>query len=197
MTKSLLLAQGLTHSVDSRELFAELSVHVQEGELIELNGPNGSGKTTLLRILLGLQKPDRGKAICYAESVGFVGHRPGLSGLLTLVENIRWNLSLSQCVVSDKEIRHRLAEFGLNQCFTVSVNELSAGQVKRGALCALTLARHSLWALDEPMASLDSQGEELLASMLDDHRNNGGAAIVATHIPIASPTDEHIVLGVA
>ncbi len=175
----------------------ELSLHVQEGQLIELNGPNGSGKSTLLRILLGLQKPDRGRAISYANSVGFVGHRPGLSGLLTLVENIKWISAMSKLVVSDKDIRHRLAEFGLNQCFTVPVNELSAGQVKRGALCALTLAHHSLWALDEPIASLDSQGEELLATMLDSHRSKGGSAIVATHLPIASTTDEHIVLGIA
>lgn len=195
MAKSLLVAQEITFAVDSRELFSKLTVHIQDGQLIGLNGPNGSGKTTLLRVLLELQRPQHGKVTRYATSVGYVGHKPGLTGLLTLVENIRWILSMSRLEVDDRKIRRRLAEFELGKCFAIPINELSAGQVKRGALCALTLSNHQLWVLDEPMASLDSEGEELLASMLNTHRSTGGAAIVATHIPIASSIDEHIRLG--
>lgn len=195
MANSLLVAQEITYTVDSRELFSNLTLQVQEGKLVGLNGPNGSGKTTLLRVLLELQRPHHGKVTRYATSVGYVGHKPGLTGLLTLAENIRWILSMSRLAIDDKEIRSRLAQFELGRCFAVPVNELSAGQVKRGALCALSLSNHQLWVLDEPMASLDAEGEELVASMLNNHRNAGGAAIVATHIPIVSSFDEHIGLG--
>jgi heme exporter protein A len=61
---------------------------------------------------------------------------------------------------------------------------LSAGQRRRLALSRLTLARASLWLLDEPTVGLDSQSVGRLAQMLDAHRANGGLVVAATHLPM-------------
>ena len=170
-------------------------MEIEPGQIRELRGSNGSGKTTLLRVLLSLQRPDAGRVIRYTARLGYVGHRPGLTGPLTLLENLRWLIAIAKLESSDASIRSKMDSFGLASYAKTPVNELSAGQVKRGALCALALSEHQLWLLDEPLASLDSEGEELLNSMLVSHSQTGGSALIATHEPILAASSERIELG--
>jgi heme exporter protein A len=62
---------------------------------------------------------------------------------------------------------------------------LSKGQKRRAALARLLAARARLWLLDEPLASLDNDGVELVAGLLKTHVSAGGMAILVTHQPIA------------
>ena len=57
----LINAQTLSKHYDSRTLFREISLTIQEGERVGLIGPNGAGKSTLLKILAGLEHADEGK----------------------------------------------------------------------------------------------------------------------------------------
>lgn len=168
---------------------------MHSGELIEVRGPNGSGKTTLLRILAGLQRPDSGHVIRHSKSIGFLGHRLGLSSLLTVRENIRWSNAMSNAKVTGASLRDTLEQFALQECAQTVVRDLSAGQAKRSALAALALSGHRLWLLDEPSGTLDAQGEELLWHTVSNHCRSGGAAIVATHTTIATEADQRIDLG--
>ena len=51
---------GLASSRDGRDLLMDVDLDIHEREIVTLIGPNGAGKTTLVRVLLGLEKPDRG-----------------------------------------------------------------------------------------------------------------------------------------
>jgi len=58
---------------------------------------------------------------------------------------------------------------------------LSAGQKRRLGLAGLLVSRRSIWLLDEPYASLDDAGGELVDQLLDEHLAGGGTAALSTH----------------
>ncbi|MEQ9004579.1 MAG: ATP-binding cassette domain-containing protein, partial [Pseudomonadales bacterium] len=80
--------QGFHCERDGRLLFSGLDLTLGRGDCLELRGPNGSGKSTLLRALAGLY-PDYGGTIEAADSL-YLGHRAGISGLLSARENLAW-----------------------------------------------------------------------------------------------------------
>ncbi len=170
---------------------------MQSYELVEVCGPNGSGKTTLLRMFAGFLKPDSGHVVRHTKGLGFVGHRLGVARLLSVRENIRWSIAMSNTTNTEARTQEVLERFGLGSCVDTLVKDLSAGQAKRTALAVLVLSNHQLWLLDEPLASLDTEGEELLGQAVKTHCQSGGAAIVATHSSFASKADQRFELGKA
>jgi heme exporter protein A len=176
---------------DERILFEKLSFQVLAGQVLQIQGSNGSGKTTLLRILCGLNDGYTGAILWRGEEVSsraeqfyadllYIGHRVGVSKVLTPLENLRWSCSLQQRV-EDEVIIQALAEVGLrgyeeSQCFT-----LSAGQQQRVSLARQLISPAHLWILDEPFTTLDATGVGLLEQLLKQHAGQGGAVLVTTH----------------
>lgn len=195
MPNSLITAHSIFYTTSGRELFSGLDVQVQSGEYVEICGPNGSGKTTLLRILSGLHKPDSGQVYRHSNKLGYVGHRLGVTRLLTIRENIRWAASMYNTDVNNVKLHETLDRFSILEHANTLVKDLSAGQAKRTALAMLVLSNHQVWLLDEPSGSLDEAGNDLLDEIISQHREAGGAAIVATHSSNTTQSDRRIELG--
>ncbi len=176
-----LTAEGVYCRFGNRELFDGLSLTIESGQAIELRGPNGSGKSTLLRILAGLQQPDAGKVVHTSEGIGFIGHKAGVTGLLTLWENVRWVCDLSPHRITNDVIDATLRQFDLFESQHTLVQELSSGQRKRCAIVSLVLSEQPLWLLDEPFAMLDEEGEDLVRGVISSHLQNNGSTVVASH----------------
>lgn len=164
---------------EGRELFAHLNLQVQTGECVELTGPNGSGKSTLLRCITGLFPDYEGSIV--ASSMLFVGHRPGISSLLTPLENLRWYQGLTD---SADTAFDALARVGLSGYEEVRCQNLSAGQHRRVCLARLLVCQAPLWLLDEPFTALDDGGQVLVRELLVAHCAEGGAVVCATHQPL-------------
>lgn len=174
----------------------DLNLTLQRGELLTVSGPNGAGKTSLLRGLAGLH--DTGDAVrwqtCHgngyadyqASRVVYIGHQSGLRPKLSVYENLRFYAELMDCRehLSYSAARQALAYFQIAEQADLLCARLSAGQKQRVALTRLLIATASLWLLDEPSASLDTDGVQLLNDLLVRHLEGGGAAVVATHRPI-------------
>ncbi|MEO1305636.1 MAG: heme ABC exporter ATP-binding protein CcmA [Pseudomonadota bacterium] len=160
-----------------RVLYRNVSVTAQAGDLILLRGANGSGKTTLLRQLAGLSEPQSGTI----ERDGlhhWIGHTNGLKAY----ETPRSHLShWARVWGSEADIGLILNEVGLNRPADVPCRLLSAGQKRRIALARLLLEQRKLWLLDEPFNALDTDGQALLAEMIEAHRSEGGAVLAALH----------------
>ena len=173
---------GLSLSRGGRILFAALDIRLGHGETLLIRGPNGAGKSSLLLVLAGILRPDSGK-ISWAGAeplpVHMVGHASAVKTALTVAENLDFWRQMNG--PSGVAIDAALDRVGLGGLDNIEAGHLSAGQTKRLALGRLLVSSREVWLLDEPTASLDTAGAELVGQLLEEHAASGGGAIVATH----------------
>ncbi|WP_445263641.1 heme ABC exporter ATP-binding protein CcmA [Ramlibacter sp. PS3R-8] len=169
-----------------------MSFAAMPGDVVQVRGSNGSGKSSLLRLLCGLLQPTRGDVRWCGQSIGpipseslgsiaYMGHASGMSGELTVLENLRFSLHVANSAFAQTECREVLGRLGLARRSDTCVRFLSQGQQQRLSLARVILSRRPLWLLDEPSASLDEEGEELFDEYLSEHARGGRIAVVATH----------------
>ncbi|HSZ93683.1 MAG TPA: heme ABC exporter ATP-binding protein CcmA [Acetobacteraceae bacterium] len=186
----MLQAAGLAAFRGERLVFRDLDFVVAAGGALLLTGPNGSGKTTLLRLLAGLLRPaggtllwDREDALAdlsvHARRVAYVGHQDAVKPMFTAAENLRFAANLNGGAVGEA-----LGAVGLEELADLPGRMLSAGQRRRLTLARLALSHAPLWLLDEPTLGLDARSVERFGAMLAVHRNRGGIAVAATHLPL-------------
>jgi heme exporter protein A len=180
-------------------IFAGLSFTVGPGEALLIRGPNGAGKSTLLRCLAGLLKPALGSVAwdgregAGAEDEGdwrprtlhFVAHQTALKPALTARQNLRFLAGLTGTRPAPEAIDAALARVGLTHACEAAAGRLSAGQQRRLSLARLIVAPRPLWLLDEPTTALDTQGQALVADLIEAHLRGGGLVLAATHQEIA------------
>ncbi len=173
---------------DDRVLFEGLDFSLTNHQVLLLEGKNGSGKTSLLRIICGFREQDSGEILwCnqplnnsnYFAEMAYVGHLDGVKKELTVLENLRLSLALSQ--PGKLSIDQALDKVHLRGYDDTLVQSLSAGQKRRLSLARLLITKHSLWILDEPFTSIDKQGIQLIESLMHEHVAEGGMIILSSH----------------
>lgn len=205
MSEPLLQAVDLQCERDERLLFRDLSFSILPGTVTRVEGPNGSGKTTLLRILAGLSDAWSGRLLwcgaarsdhreAFLRNTLFLGHRPGIKGLLTPLENLR-ALTSGRYPLPDNILRQALERTGLGGFQDVPCRNLSAGQQRRVALARLLIADEPLWLLDEVFTAIDADGVGAIEDLLQHRAAEGGAVVVTTHHDLRLPDMRRIVLG--
>ncbi|OEC37105.1 heme ABC transporter ATP-binding protein CcmA [Pseudomonas sp. 21C1] len=191
MTIPLLEAAALACERDWRMLFENLDLRLGAGEMLQVSGPNGSGKTSLLRLLAGLMQPTSGDILLngqplagqrseLARNLLWIGHAPGIKGLLSAEENLAWLCALHH-PATRSAIWQALAAIGLKGFEDVPCHTLSAGQQRRVALARLYLDGPRLWVLDEPFTALDKAAVAQLEQHLAAHCEAGGSVVLTTH----------------
>ena len=186
----MLQAAGLAAFRGERLVFRDLDFVVAAGGALLLTGPNGSGKSTLLRLLAGLLRPAAGELLwdgedaladlsVHARRVAYVGHQDAVKPGVHRGENLRFAARLNGGAVGEA-----LGAVGLEELADLPARMLSAGQRRRLALARLALSHAPLWLLDEPTLGLDARSVERFGAMLAAHRNRGGIAVAATHLPL-------------
>lgn len=175
----MLTLNALCCERDSRGLFSPLTLAVQAGQYVELLGANGSGKSTLLRTLAGLHSQYVGTFI--ADSALFQGHRLGLDGLLSPVENLAWFAGLEGSEQTLEKLLDTLQRTGVVSRAFDPCSTLSAGQQRRVAMARWVLSPRRLWLLDEPLTALDIDAQGLMRDIIQEHCAGGGAVVCATH----------------
>ena len=170
-----------------------VSFMIERGSYLQLRGANGIGKSTFLRQCAGLL-PFEGGTMTLKEAGNeasynpaqdrlslkaiYLGHRDGLHGDLTGLEN----LSLLCGDIPDEALS--------NELYTRQVARYSAGQRQR--LNLLTLSDEAdLWLLDEPSSNLDDENLQNLEAKIISFINKGGMVIAATHSDIAQDYVTH------
>ena len=186
-----------------RTVAREVGFHLNPGGALVVRGPNGAGKTTLLRAIAGFCRVSAGK-ITFAKAgadldaseargahIHFIGHAPGVKPAQTAAQDLSfWRRFYG----GRGDVDAALDQVGLAARGDQSAGSLSAGQRKRLALARLLVAPRALWVLDEPEASLDSQGGGLLGRLFESHRAQGGLVIASAHGGLAPPGGQTLTL---
>ncbi len=199
-TSSCFEIQALSCERGDRLLFENLNFSLQAGEGLHIAGANGSGKTSMIRLLAGLAEPLSGQVLWngleikkswaeFVQSCCFVGHQSGVHPQLSPRENCRFMLKLKNAEANDQDIDAAIDKLELFGFEDEPAGTLSAGQQRRIGLAQLLLCKSPLWLLDEPYTALDKLGIKILDQLCEEHINNDGLLIFASHQ--SSALDEH------
>lgn len=169
----------------------DISLHMDEGEIVCLVGRSGCGKTTLFHALAGLEKPAEGTVLLHGEDItGMPGHVSYMlqKDLLLPSRTILGNAALPLILrgIDRDEARARardlFATFGLSGAEDLWPWQLSGGMRQRAALLRTYLMDNDVVLLDEPFSALDAITRvELRRWFAGMVRELGLSALVITH----------------
>ncbi len=189
----------------------EVSLKVEEGEIITIMGPSGSGKTTLLNLITGVDKPTAGKIIVFGReihkmdeealrsyrlnTVGYVFQQHNLIPTLNALENVLLPMTLAGRR-DESRARSLLREVGLEGKEKRFPEELSGGEQQRLAVAVALANEPKLVVADEPTGELDlATGERVVKLLVKQSRDYGRTVIITTHDPrVARMTDRVVLL---
>ncbi|MGN1419864.1 MAG: ABC transporter ATP-binding protein [Acutalibacteraceae bacterium] len=161
-----LKTQGISKSFDGKVIIDDISVHLDEGEIVCLLGVSGSGKTTLFNVISGLYKPDSGKV--YLSEKDITGKPGEISYMLqkdlllpyySVLDNVCLPLVIKNGM-KKKQARLKASPlfetFGLEGTQKKYPSQLSGGMRQRAALLRTYLSSNGVALLDEPFSALDT-----------------------------------------
>ncbi|WEL25971.1 ABC transporter ATP-binding protein [Haloferax volcanii] len=187
---------GVSKSYGTESVIDDLSLSVEEGEILTLLGPSGCGKTTTLRLIAGLDRPDGGEVRLNGNvvsggdtfrapeerGVGVVFQEFALFPHLTAAENIAFGLKDLSESERDERVADLLDLVGLETQGDSYPDELSGGQQQRVALARSLAPEPAILLLDEPFSNLDV---DLRVQMREEVRRilkeAGVTAVSVTH----------------
>ena len=163
-------AQHLAKIYGKRKVVNDLSMEMQQGEVVGILGPNGAGKTTTFYMILGLTKPNEGKVLLDNKDIthlpmyrrarlglGYLAQTPSIFSKLTVEENI---LAILQTLKISKQEQKRkleeaLAELNLTPLAKQKAYTLSGGERRKLEITRSLLTNPTFIFMDEPFAGVD------------------------------------------
>jgi ABC-type lipoprotein export system ATPase subunit len=191
-----------THTTGASQVRAvvDVSLTLDRGDFVALMGPSGCGKSTLLHMCGAMDRPTSGtvqleSAVLSAlpdedltrirrERVGFVFQFFNLLPTLTLLENVALPLLLSgvSATVAEGSAKRLLDRVGLGPRLRHFPQQLSGGELQRGAVARALVHHPALVVADEPTGNLDSDnGARILDLLVEFNREDGVTMLLATH----------------
>lgn len=190
--RELFSLKDLSTSINGNKILKDVSLNLHEGEILALVGKNGAGKTTLLRSILGLL-PSTGKKFFKGEDISGYSSGDLLKNFAYLPQNPN-DLLFAESILEELQITLRnfhlekteselisfLRQFNLADKSHRYPRNLSAGEIQRTALAAVTIHDPSVILLDEPTRGMDYIAKENLAKLLRRWQNQGRTIFLIT-----------------
>ena len=180
------------------EVLKDISVDVQEGEVVVLLGPSGSGKSTLLRCLNQLETATSGKIIIdgydvtdkhtdinkVRDNIGMVFQHFNLFNHLTVLDNMTLapvHLKLMNKEEARTEALRLLERVGLADKADAFPSQLSGGQKQRVAIARALEMKPDIMLFDEPTSALDPEMVGEVLAVMKELARDGMTMVVVTH----------------
>ncbi|HEX8510030.1 MAG TPA: ATP-binding cassette domain-containing protein, partial [Propionibacteriaceae bacterium] len=175
--KTPLMAEGLSKSYGSLEIFTGVDLAIDKGSQVVILGLNGAGKTTLLRILAGIEPSDTGGLIPgHGLRLGYYAQE---HETIEVERSVLDNMKTAAPQLNDTDVRKVLGSFLFSgEDVDKPAAVLSGGEKTRLALAMLVVSSANVLLLDEPTNNLDPASR---AEVLEALRNYAGAVVLVTH----------------
>ena len=178
----LLEIENLKKSFEDLDVLHDISLGVEEGEVVAIIGPSGSGKSTLLRCCTGLEQADSG-TIHYEGSYGLVFQNFNLFPHYSVLKNIMdapISVQKQSKKEAEKEARRLLEKMGLGDKADAYPCQLSGGQQQRAIARALAL-KPSILFFDEPTSALDPELTGEILKVIRELAEEKMTMVIVTH----------------
>ncbi len=193
---SALAAFNLQKSYGKRRVVDDVSLHVEQGEVVGLLGANGAGKTTTFYMMVGLERPERGNIRLGSRDVtglpmylrarlglGYLPQEPSVFRKMTAAQNILAVLETMGLRRRErlKRLEELLEEFGIAHVRNTRGDSLSGGERRRTEI-ARALATEPLFILlDEPFAGIDPMAIDDIQNVIRYLRDRGIGILMTDH----------------
>ena len=190
----MLELKNVKKSYDGTPVLTDISLNIEDGEIVSILGPSGCGKTTLLNLILGIVDSDGGQIIYNGEDItkvpmekrGFniVFQDYALFPNLNVYQNITYGLRNNPEISSKEEVEDLIDLLGLEEHLNKRIGQLSGGQKQRVALARTMVMKPKILLLDEPLSALDGVIKESIKDRIKTIASQYNlTTIIVTHDP--------------
>ena len=191
-----LYTTDLVKRYKTRTVVNEVSVEVEQGEIVGLLGPNGAGKTTTFYMIVGLIRPNAGKIFLdetditsypmYRRSrlgIGYLAQEASIFRKLSVEDNIMAVMELSDMSREERHERLELliSEFGLGRIRKSLGIQLSGGERRRTEIARALALKPNFILLDEPFAGVDPIAVEDIQGIVSHLKDKNIGILITDH----------------
>lgn len=197
----MIILDSISKSYNNNIILDNISLSIENGDMISIMGRSGAGKTTLLNILGLLDSPDKGRYIFddkvidfkndnimsgyRLDDIGFIVQNYALIPNKTAFDNIALTLKYKRTTKSEikKKVTEVATKFKIDNMLQKYPYELSGGECQRVAISRAVIRNPRLILADEPTGALDERTEQDIMEALCSLNENGTSVIIVTHNP--------------
>ena len=203
--KVILRAEHISKTYGEKKVLEDISIHLEQGELVSLLGVSGSGKTTLFNMLSGIIPPDEGKVYLKDQdvtstpgSISYMLQKDLLLPHKKVIDNVALPLVLKG--VKKAEAREKanplFAEFGLEGTQYQYPSQLSGGMRQRVGIAMAMTFNPELLLADEPTSALDVTTQAQIVRQMMELRDDfhTGIIIVTHNIGVAAYMADQLIV---
>lgn len=193
----ILRTENLVKKYGIRTVTKDVSLHVNQGEIVGLLGPNGAGKTTTFYMVVGFIQPNGGKVFLDDEDItqlpmyrrarrgiGYLTQEASVFRKLTVEDNISAVLEMIPGMEEEEQkerLESLLEEFGLQRVRKSRGDTLSGGERRRTEIARALATRPKFILLDEPFAGIDPIAVEDIQNIVTKLRMKNIGILITDH----------------
>ena len=172
--KNIITLDQIFLQIKNKKIFENLSLSFSSKGITVILGPNGSGKTILIKLILGLQKTDKGEIkIVNKKNIKF-GYTPQKTILLrrNVFDNIAFPLAMDGCNTNEifERVNLYLKKFDIYKFKKNSARKLSGGLAQFVSFVRSVVTEPDILILDEPFSNLDANLKNKIENYLINHK---------------------------
>src|SRR5437868_8207702 len=195
-SQAALVAVDLVKTYGRRRVVDNVSLHVEQGEVVGLLGANGAGKTTTFYMIVGLERPEAGQVRLGERDVtklpmylrarlglGYLPQEPSVFRKMTTAQNILAVLETMRLRRRErfKRLEELLEEFGIAHVRHTRGDSLSGGERRRTEIARALATEPQFILLDEPFAGIDPKAIDDIQNVIIYLRNRGIGILITDH----------------